>query len=379
MIEATATATTANELGALRDGTRRFYRPELDILRFLAFALVFLHHSLPTPNAFWKAVELAGSAGVPMFFVLSAYLITELLSRERTATGRIDLKAFYIRRALRIWPLYFAVLFLGFLLNNTLSHQHISLGTLSAYVVFLGNWSSQSGSYMPGVLTVLWSVSLEEQFYLAWPSVIKFGGKRQALFLAIILWLSSQICLIRLGAQHAPTMPTIWFNSLTHMQYFGLGAAASVLLGGKSLKIPLTARGVLAGVALSLFFVSESIFHIHAQFSSVLHTVPGFFLVGIGALLLLISFLGVSVPTIFQPIVFLGKISYGLYIFHDFCIESAIYIGVQQLMIRKHVFIFEYGLAIPVTLMVSFLSYRYLETPFLKLKEKFQVIQSRPV
>ena len=106
-----------------------FYRPELDILRFGAFLLVFLHHALPHATIdyftsdygiFKQAASLlagiarAGALGVDLFFALSAYLITELLLRERRSHGAIDIRAFYIRRILRIWPLYyFALLILS--------------------------------------------------------------------------------------------------------------------------------------------------------------------------------------------------------------------------------------------------------------------------
>src|SRR5580704_3548587 len=102
---------------------KSFYLPELDGLRFFAFLAVFIYHSVaPLPAlspetghffALGHAILRSGCYGVDLFFTLSAYLITELLMRERARTGRINVAAFYIRRMFRIWPLYFA--FLGFL------------------------------------------------------------------------------------------------------------------------------------------------------------------------------------------------------------------------------------------------------------------------
>ena len=99
----------------------QFHRPELDTLRFGAFFLVFLHHALPhgsaeypfggpTAQAF-AALARAGALGVDLFFALSAYLLTGLLLREHAATGTLDIRAFYARRILRIWPLYYFALF----------------------------------------------------------------------------------------------------------------------------------------------------------------------------------------------------------------------------------------------------------------------------
>ena len=119
----TTVAETASEAPAVRSGGRaeRFYRPELDVLRFFAFLGVFIFHAAPRTMDFydragyphWLSSLLiptfgAGAYGVDLFFALSAYLITSLLLRERAATGALDLRGFYLRRILRIWPLYLA-------------------------------------------------------------------------------------------------------------------------------------------------------------------------------------------------------------------------------------------------------------------------------
>src|SRR5689334_16690304 len=84
-----------------------FYRPELDAVRFFAFLAVYLHHSFSS--------LVAGAFGVDLFLVLSAYLITELLQLEVNRTGGLDVRRFYARRILRIWPLYFAFLGISYL------------------------------------------------------------------------------------------------------------------------------------------------------------------------------------------------------------------------------------------------------------------------
>lgn len=95
----------------------RYYRPELVVLRFIAFTMVFVVHRMdyipidPAQNYWLYKICLLGDLGVPVFFLLSAFLITELLFRENDETGRIQFKAFYMRRILRIWPLYFLVFF----------------------------------------------------------------------------------------------------------------------------------------------------------------------------------------------------------------------------------------------------------------------------
>src|ERR1700674_928143 len=108
-------------VGFMGARTSAFYHPELDVLRFWAFLMVFACHAstriyfLPgITGSLGRLAIRAGGCGVDLFFCLSAYLITEILLRERRGKGSIDVRSFYVRRILRIWPLYFA--FLGFLI-----------------------------------------------------------------------------------------------------------------------------------------------------------------------------------------------------------------------------------------------------------------------
>jgi hypothetical protein len=137
---------------------RRFYRPELDVVRFIAFFLVFRHHSLPIgldsrtaalPHGLAQGVitvGLSSSFGLSLFFTLSAYLICELLLREREATGVVQAKQFYIRRILRIWPLYFAGLAIGLAFALISGGNPDALPWAAWSAIMLGNWFVGSGS-----------------------------------------------------------------------------------------------------------------------------------------------------------------------------------------------------------------------------------------
>lgn len=118
MAAAAATPIALDELATAR--VQRFYLPELDVLRFFAFLAVFLQHAFQHTPAFYypgthpdargalvAILAWSGGYGVDLFFVLSAFLITQLLLREQEVTGTLDVERFYIRRILRIWPLYF--------------------------------------------------------------------------------------------------------------------------------------------------------------------------------------------------------------------------------------------------------------------------------
>ena len=119
-----------------RDASQpRYYRPELDVLRFAAFFMVFLSHVVPgeealferagVPSSLARSIIFAaagGAFGVDLFFALSSFLITTLLLREHQNFGRIDVPRFYARRILRIWPLYFAFLFCASTLTKYVVH-----------------------------------------------------------------------------------------------------------------------------------------------------------------------------------------------------------------------------------------------------------------
>jgi peptidoglycan/LPS O-acetylase OafA/YrhL len=131
---------------------RRFYRPELDLLRFFAFLSVFLHHGLPgfelshhtgglaSLFRLEALVKEACSFGVCLFFLLSAFLITELLERERAHTGSIEVRSFYVRRILRIWPLYFSFLLVGVVLGCFIPSYRMEAGRILAFLLLSGNW-----------------------------------------------------------------------------------------------------------------------------------------------------------------------------------------------------------------------------------------------
>jgi peptidoglycan/LPS O-acetylase OafA/YrhL len=133
-----------------------FYRPELDALRFFAFLAVFRFHFSAAIDRYveqggshWigraNSVTHAGVYGVDLFFVLSAYLITELLLREKRQFGHLDVRAFYVRRILRIWPLYFFAI--GLALFPPFNRLHgFTWRYAGAFLLLAGNWSVWHGA-----------------------------------------------------------------------------------------------------------------------------------------------------------------------------------------------------------------------------------------
>jgi peptidoglycan/LPS O-acetylase OafA/YrhL len=340
--------------------TPRFHRPELDALRFGAFLLVFLHHALPHESAAFAwaprivaqglaAAGRAGALGVDLFFALSAYLITELLLREQRATGSVNVRAFYTRRILRIWPLYFFALgILAPAMQWWDPTDHLPPSYTAAFALLSGNWACAWAGYPASSFSLLWSVSIEEQFYLAWPWLVRRHIERlRALAWAMIAvaWITR---LLLLDAQH----PAVWCNTLARLDPI----AAGILLAGRETALrPLFRTALIGGGALGMLAIGA--LGDHAGVVS-LWTYP---LAALSAAAVLRGVLGL--PLHLPPLEYLGKISFGLYVFHVAALKLAgSAVG---------------GLAL--TVFAAALSYRFLETPFLRWKEHFARVESRPV
>ncbi|HUQ67238.1 MAG TPA: acyltransferase [Flavitalea sp.] len=168
----------------------KIFFPNLDGLRFVSFFVVFLYHSLlsilsylkdSSPRIFTVLEFLFrhGNLGVNFFFVLSGFLITYLLIKEKEFNGRIHVPNFYVRRILRIWPLYYlcvVVGFIGFGILKKMSGQPLLENANPWYYIFFGanfdimhTWPEKPDALL---LSVLWSVAVEEQFYLTWPLIL---------------------------------------------------------------------------------------------------------------------------------------------------------------------------------------------------------------
>jgi len=209
-------------------GSIRYYRPELDVLRLVAFSSVFLVHRMdflpirPAEHFWLYNLCLLGDFGVPVFFLLSAFLITELLFRENDQVGTIHVKAFYARRILRIWPLYFAVFFGLVLLAQFLRGAGPKApASWLAFTFFAGNWYISSHGWIPAYpVNPLWSISVEEQFYIAIPVLTRYGGRRGLKAIALILIGVAYVLVIRYASHPRHGFSSQWTNSFVQFQFF---------------------------------------------------------------------------------------------------------------------------------------------------------------
>lgn len=382
-ISSSSSSSQVHDEGPLRS----FYRPELDALRFFAFFAVFVFHTVRysvdhlvqhgVPQ--WAAQSglaliTAGMYGVDLFFVLSAYLITELLLREKDARGALNVRAFYMRRLLRIWPLYYFFIALVVLIPFLNPNHTFGLRYTLAFLILMSNWSLIVWGRPYSVAGPLWSVAVEEQFYLFWPPLVARLSRRQILFAAVTMIGVANFARAVAVATRV-SRENWWLNTFAHLDSIAAGILLAVLLGGRRFSLKYGSRMMLISAALSCL-IARAHFEVFTGRLPVVGTLIGDPAVALACASLLLGF--IYLPLRSLVLQYLGKISYGLYVYH----VTALWIFDKLLFKGQtgpaHAFM-RFGCALGLTIAISAMSYRLLEKPFLNLKRRFTYVASRPV
>lgn len=379
-------STTSTNVPATLTAPATFYRPELDALRFFAFLAVFATHTIGDygPELFHKhqfpmwvgqaVVSLAkgGAYGVDLFFVLSAYLITELLLREKEQRGALDVRDFYVRRLLRIWPLYYSFILLAYAVPFLNPGHEFSVRYLVPFLLLSGNWSLTLFGWNAGqVVTPLWSVSVEEQFYLLWAPLVARLSRRQVAIAAMgMVLIANGVRIWQISEHVAPQH--LWGNTFAHLDSIAGGVLLSVFMRGRSPNIKAIYRIAMVVFGVSCFaIVSHFVGPDLTTPITTLAVLPGYLAIVLGCIAILVAFLGLRVQ--FRWLIYLGKISYGLYVYHMACIFV-----VHKVPTLDHAVLLEFT-SLGLTIAVAATSYTFLEKRFLILKRRFTHIRSRPV
>jgi peptidoglycan/LPS O-acetylase OafA/YrhL len=387
----TTVAETVSAQVGVRTGGRaeRFYRPELDALRFFAFLGVFIFHAAPRTLDFYSAAGYpqwlsslliptfgAGAYGVDLFFALSAYLITSLLLRERAATGALDLRGFYVRRILRIWPLYLGFVAFAAIAAKVLPGQHLPMRYVVGYSLLAVNWVYAFYGLPASFATPLWTVSIEEQFYLAWPLALRRASVQTMAAMAVGLLVVANAWRVWLAISAAP-VERIEYNTFTRLDPIAFG----ILIALFGHKLPSFARlqramlligGVVTWIAVYAFTVTSPTLKFTTWQMAVGHPFTA-----LASVAVLLAVLGSQHSFLRnKTLLYLGKISYGLYVLHEF----AHYCAIRIVPASKPLMVFTQSIVgLVLTILLAAASYRWLESPFLRLKERFAHVQSRPV
>ena len=352
------------------------YVAGLDGIRALAVVGVLLFHA----DVSWMQ---GGFLGVDVFFVLSGFLITSLLLTEIRSTGRLRFGAFYLRRARRLLPALFLTLIgslgLAWLFARDAFHQ--VLRDIPYALTYVINWAYtfRHQSYFeaigrPPLLQHLWSLAIEEQFYLIWPSVVALIAilfrkrLRTAVFVVATLGALLSTFLMawvanRNGYPDLADPSPIYFATHTHAMGILTGAAVAALFVGRFESGTVRRRWSVLGSVASLIGVVGIVatYVVVSEYSNRLYR--GGILVF--AIVCVLAVVGVAVPgswgnTVLgtQPLRYLGQRSYGLYLYHwpIFMVlrpgQDVALAGWPNTLLR-----------LALTLVVADLSYRFVEMP----------------
>ena len=363
--------------------------PELDGVRGIAIALVLIFHcsSIAAPSTtsehLYVAMANIGWIGVDLFFVLSGFLITAILLDS--CDSRNYFSSFYMRRVLRIFPLYYASVALWTLaiwfspsIPHELSH---TVSTLS-YWLYLQNWLPLVGISPLKGLIHFWSLAVEEQFYLIWPILIRFTvnrGRAQALCLVTaLLALMLRAILVLLGA-----VEVAFYFTLSRIDALAIGAYVAVCFKCQGTLIPFrrsaTFLFLLASmIVLLIMFQQQGFYNLNP-----LVLLLGVFPLGIvfGCfLIILLTRPGFGLLRVFfrnTVLQVFGRISYGIYVFHWPIMLTSRKLWpdfISDFWLRQILFL---AFVTMCSMALAYVSFRYFESPILRQKSKLAPYNER--
>jgi len=376
---------------------KRIFFQGLNEIRALAALFVLFHHvelykfrdKLPSLyDTFLKTfIGELGKNGVYIFFVLSGFLITYLLLEEKRVKKKIDLKKFYIRRLLRIWPLYYLIIFISFFIlpfmagfvqpmqNETTFYTRILVlkqdfwTPFLLFLVFLPNLALKLKAPVTGAAQA-WSVGVEEQFYLIWPNVVNLV-KSKYLIIPFVIIISLPYWAIPVQSVNPSLATNIrYFTDLVPIHIMGIGALGAYLLFHFAEKLLMLFRSPV------LFIINSIILVI--LLSSTYDKV----LLGTVVALQLIFIIQTNFKLNLRNKILnkLGEISYGIYMFHPIAMYIGFSIFNSVIPLKSNIVAYNiavYSTILGLTLFISYISFHYFESWFIKLKnKKFTVIPS---
>ncbi len=393
---------TLPPISSTAKAAKTVYFPGLNALRYLAAAAVVfchveevkLHYQLPNHYRFFL-VHGVGGLAVTFFFVLSGFLITYLLLKEKEARQDVDVRSFYVRRALRIWPVYFLISLLGLFVMphipalmfpvDTAKMLHGYPFNIILYALLMPNVALWLNFFVP-YASQLWSVGVEEQFYLFWPWLFKLLKRQLALMVAIVVvFLVLRAGLHFLGSHwlgiRNQKIATALYNFLnfTRIDCMAIGGIGAYFIYGEAAWfrryfLNRTAEITALVAATLLFVVAEN---------TPSYDVSAVVFPLYSALFLIIL---VNVACAERPLLrlegrlwtFLGNISYSVYMYQYLAIGGVLFVFRKLGLVAFD--------AVPnavyhvvsqcAVVLLAYLSYRYFESPFLKLKNRFAVVKS---
>lgn len=373
------------------------YFPSLNGVRFVAALGVIMHHLeqhkyiFGLKNVYRTSFVggVFGKLGIIMFFVLSGFLITYLLLKEKEKTGRISVKNFYIRRMLRIWPLYYLIVLTGLFImpylpfmqvpgRSEFVHDHFGIKVF--FMIF----------FMPNIVDTIfrttpipytdqvWSVGVEEQFYFVWPWLVKYSKNLMKTLMYIIT--GYFIIKFTLETLNYIYPQNKYFDNENYFWTFfciddiALGGIMACVLYYKKEKV----LNFLFNKYVQIFtYVSLAI--ITVKGIAVPHVTYEVYAIFFAVMIINLAANPKTIISFEHKVLnYLGKITYGLYLYHYIAIVIAIklgmrYINKDNLFMSNLVF---YTITFGLCILLAVVSYEFFEKRFLRIKVKFSTIVS---
>lgn len=372
---------------------KKIHFANLNTLRFIAAFLVVIAHTEQIkmakniPNIFdIPSVEIIGSLSVDLFFVLSGFLITSLLFIEKETPSGISIKKFIVRRLLRIWPLYFIIMILSFFIMPQFPAMQIGPPYVDVNEHFTTNFILYL-LFLPHIQSIIigpilycvqaWSIGIEEQFYIFWPFVVKkFNQKNIVKFIIIFIAIYLFLCVALSLASHNKKLIEIFsLDTLVNTSIiFRHRLKFDCLLIGALFAVvnnKINSDSLILNKYFQIFIYSiEAIllisgYDFHSFFWEIHAVLYGFIILNLVR----------TESTIFNldyPVFdYLGKISYGVYMYHLLIINIVI-----TVLYKFDLMIIAYPVIFISIILISGLSYKFIEGYFLKKKKDFSIIST---
>ncbi len=355
----------------------RLYLPGLNGLRALAALSVLFSHIFQDTFGNWglEYVKLPLFLdGVTLFFVISGFLITFLLLHEYEKYATVDVSKFYIRRILRIWPIYYFYIILVIAVLYAVGKEfEIMNGTLYYYVFFAANIPFLSYSGIP-LIAHYWSIGVEEQFYLFWPWFLKLTRNKLlvGVFSVLLFWV-----FLKMGSYvffSSKSLIYKFFN-VTRFHCMMIGALGAIGFYNKNVWFMKLFTNKWLQIISWLCFIFSGFF-----FGFIPAVVTAEFIAVLSLFLIMSQVEGIPkfINLENRYFDFIGKISYGIYVLHPLviCLLSSIWLnlGFTFPVFLQYVIIY---LSVPcITILVAWISYEKIEKRFLKFKDRYALVES---
>ncbi len=359
----------------------KYYFSQLDSIRGISVLAVFFLHAIhPDPGTgfFTKMIYYFHAnlfLGLDVFFILSSFLLTWLGINEYKLKGNFSFINYFIRRVLRIWPLYILLMIFSFIIVPYVAvyyHMPVSLPPAYYYLFFISNFYLEGHVYF---LRFLWTLSVEEQFYLFWGFCLVLFQKR--MMLCVLFLAATSIAYTVYAVQ---TNADVYYNTLIYLFDFAVGILSAALMHRgsyivKAFKKMTIVNNILFLLLLPAFFIVIFCITYFApnllgywediimRYVFIIYT--GFFI--IDQMVNEKVFLKLKSQ---RFLIYTGKISYGLYCFHGIVLTFGL-LALQKLQIKMPALVTVF-LLLAVNYIISAISYQYIEKPFLLLKNKMR-------